>query len=576
MAMSLNVFMFALLATQSSSQSVVMDSANTVEASKPGALSNALRGSGIVVTDDVEKDFLEEVEDALGTHLVDRSRERMAEIMKGLRPMFESLEKNPFGKLEAPAVRYALHRLFQARHGWLMKGLDPAGQRFNTSSPVEALEGKAPVHVQEIFEKRLSAEGFGLQELAVFASVLETLVSMEAAGRLKDIYAKLGMDLATELDINQVDDMMDFYMTIYIVGKEAEAVSGKKLKTLKSVMTKVYGHWPETQQYVRKVRSEAMPEKEQVTFADLQAVLVKIGEGFGQMQNGECQGMKQRLLALEGDESGCVPLSSFYAGHFKSDGEDWQFSESIDYLRENGILDNSDPSNMKVMVANYMYAPGNCIGQSQYYSICCIDECQSLFGQIERQVRGTTASPEDLAYIVASLSSDTVPANRTLAPAQFRQLLKIAEYHSGKVPIHGRLFMQWMHMVYPRECAFPQLAGTTKPMAPEEWSKTKGGSIKSAVVTKEEMSSFINAPVANKTGADQGQCGRWIDEEELFTGGQTSRRLSIHELESDFNTWLATSCVFLLCLAAVATIATKHLFGARKHSMSCQSSLMLV
>merc|ERR1719199_1079153 len=117
-----------------------------------GSLGIALRGSGIVVSEQVEKTFLLEVEAALGTQLVDRSRDRMGDIMKGLRPMFESLDKNEHGKLGHTAVRYALHRLFVARHGWLMKGLDPAGQHFNSSSPVLVLQGKASPRLQGIFE----------------------------------------------------------------------------------------------------------------------------------------------------------------------------------------------------------------------------------------------------------------------------------------------------------------------------------------------------------------------------------------------------------------------------------------
>ena len=31
------------------------------------------------------------------------------------------------------------------------------------------------------------------------------------------------------------------------------------------------------------------------------------------------------------------------------------------------------------------------------------------------------------------------------------QLQSIAKEHGGKVPIHGRLFAQWLHYVFPRD-----------------------------------------------------------------------------------------------------------------------------
>jgi len=550
-ALALTIAIFSLLQLRVDSQS----------------LGSALRESGIVVTDQVDKHFLLEVEAGLGSQLVDRSGDRMEDIMKALRPMFESLDKNEHGKLGHTAVRYALHRLFAARHGWSMKGLDPAGQLYNSSSPVEVLQGKASKHLQEIFEKRLDDQGFGLQELAVFAAVLETLISMEAVGRLEDLSSKLGLAFDAKLGTTEIDDLLDMYMAPYIQGKEIKEFTVEELKQFAKSMPDGYPFWKEVQKYVRNARIEILGTGGKHSLIDISGVLVHIGERFGKWQNSECHVMKKQLIDLETGEKGCVQLSSFYKRTVASGGQDWQFSESMEYLKDNGIIDASDPNNMKVMVANYMYAQGNCIASSHYYSVCCIDECQSLFGHIERQVRGTTASPETLAAVVAALPSDTVPANRSLSSSQFHRLFKIAEKHGGHVPIHGRLFMQWMHMVYPRECAYPHMSGTTKQLAPEAWAEV---TLKDATASLDEMSRFVNTPVsANKTETDQGQCGRWVDQEELFVGGQTSRRLSLYELESDMNTWIATSSVFLLCLVAAAALAAlKGLKKDVKHKLS--------
>merc|ERR1719313_2161061 len=205
------------------------------------------------VNPQVEEAFLLEVEAALGARLLDSNRGRVAGIVKDLRPMFDSLDKNEYGKLGHTAVRYALHRLFVARHGWLMKGLDPAGDHFNASSPVKVLEGKASLHLQGIFEKRLSGQGFGLQELATFASVLETLISMEVTERLESLYKKFHISKDATIHVDQVDRMLDTYMALYILGREVDEddLTAKALDQVVESMPDVYSYWKETQALVR-------------------------------------------------------------------------------------------------------------------------------------------------------------------------------------------------------------------------------------------------------------------------------------------------------------------------------------
>merc|ERR1712187_1078287 len=50
------------------------------------------------------------------------------------------------------------------------------------------------------------------------------------------------------------------------------------------------------------------------------------------------------------------------------------------------------------------------------------------------------------------------------------QLRRMAETQGGKVPLHGRLFAQWLHYAFPRECAFPHRAGTADIIIPSNFS----------------------------------------------------------------------------------------------------------
>merc|ERR1740121_1961931 len=87
--------------------------------------------------------------------------------------------------------------------------------------------------------------------------------------------------------------------------------------------------------------------------------------------------------------------------------------------------------------------------------------------------------------VVSNLESDTVEAPRNLSSVQLSRLGAIAELHGGQVPLHGRLFAQWMHHAFPRECPFPHMSGSTSALSHEEWHKSTGGD--NPLATKEEM-----------------------------------------------------------------------------------------
>jgi hypothetical protein len=518
-----------------------------------------------VVTWKVEKDFLLDVEDALDRKLPGGKEDRFAEILQALEPTFLSLDKNEYGKLGHTAVRYALHRLFVARHGWFIDGLDPAGRHFNATSPIQVLNGKVNAHAQGLFEKRLGGKGFGLQELAVFAALLEDLISQEATDRLTSLFKVLGFPAHKVLSAHGADDVLDIYMTIYILGDKVKGLSARKLRVAKEAMDEIYSGWTETQKFVRKLRAEVTGGKQTIKLTDVRNIVIEIGKKFGQVQNKDCHTLKTRLISLELGEKGCVPFSSFYAPSVNSNGNEWQFEESPDYLKQLGIVDSSNPDNMKVMVPNYLNAPVNCLSASEYYSVCCIDECESILAHIERRVRGPSSTAAVVAALVSALPSSTEPGNRTLTSSQMRRLNSIAEKHDGQVPIHGRLFMQWMHMVYPRECAYPHVSGTTNPSLADEFEESTG---KQSGATKEFMKKMTQHLSQNV--ASSGQCGRWVDEEELFVPSLAPRR-SLQELETDIHTWVATGSVALLCSLVVIFLAMMSTLKSLKRNLAGRS-----
>merc|ERR1719213_733284 len=137
-----------------------------------------------------------------------------------LDPIYAALPKNPQGYLGHSTVRYAFHRLFVQRHGWVISGLDAAGGHRNTTSSAGLLKEQVPAYIQELFEQRLGGRGFGLHELGVLAAIIEHLVHSEAIKRLGDAF-KVHNSLPTAvMNKDEADNVLDTYMTSYILGED--------------------------------------------------------------------------------------------------------------------------------------------------------------------------------------------------------------------------------------------------------------------------------------------------------------------------------------------------------------------
>merc|ERR1719258_647560 len=252
--------------------------------------------------------------------------------------MFKALPKNQQGNLEHTTVRYALHRAFVQRHGWSIKGLDPAGEAWNASSPTGILKDQVPSYIQSMFEKRLGGRGLGLHELAVFGATIEHLVHNEAIGRLGaalNVHKRLPTSLMTS---TEADTVLDTYMMAYILGEHLSNMTLNNAQNLVKHMPDIFLAWKDTQTFVRQVRenltstlqkSSDADDGRQIDFATMVRVAETVGEQFGRFQDDECKGLKAALVKIEDRGSGRVRLSDFYKPAAANQDNAWQFQESI-------------------------------------------------------------------------------------------------------------------------------------------------------------------------------------------------------------------------------------------------------
>jgi len=397
-------------------------------------------------------------------------------VMEELRPLFVAMPKNQHGKLEPSVVRYALHRYFAQKHGWHLKGLEAAGASWNASSPMAITKDQAPALIQDLFEQRVHGEGLDLNELAAFAATMSDLVRAEVASDVQHIirYPRVGDGGSLSRDQFE-EQVLEVFLVAFVNGFHSE--SWEYAQDKRDVEDTFVG-WEDLLMWAGDLhrsfdffqRSRKNPFVESRAFEDDIDFMVELVQKFGDFQRNECRNLKDELIKLEEHGSGRVRLSSFWSG---ARDDKWPFRETKQYLRDLGALDETHPQMPTVIIANYLHGKSNCMDPSDFFDVCCIDECEGLMAEVERSVAGPLSSPGRLAEIVSTLPSDTVEAPRNLSSVQLGRLDEIAEHHNGQVPLHGRLFAQWMHHAYPRECPLPHASGTTSPHTPDDWIEAK-------------------------------------------------------------------------------------------------------
>jgi len=473
------------------------------------------RADAQITKQDVEETLLAELS------RVASSSQALLDIEDELRPMFVALPKNRHGSLESSVVRYALHRYFVQKHGWYMTGLDPAGAALSSTAPSSIMKDRAPAYIQSLFEERMQGRGLGLRELAVFAASLSDLVHKEAMGGLHRVYTSLRLPTIGFVPHRWAESAIKAYIIEHIIGGNLTITSLEDFEFLESALTEIYPDWPGTYMWVEDLRQthELQLQPRQNPFVpgrdsfDKSATFVQeLGHHFGAFQDLECRALKGRLVDMEYQGTGRIRLSRFYAGAV--DG-DWTLSESVEYLRNLGVLDETDPSSPSVVIPNYMTSRTNCLTASGFYSVCCFDECEGLLQQVERDVAGPGATPALIVQSVSALHSDTVDAPRNLSSTLLTRLDDIAKLHRGKVPLHGRLFAQWMHHAYPRECPFPHVSGTHNPMTPDDWMAQHG--LDNVEASMEEMQAH-HARLESEASPSEPVQLPWSLEEELVVG----------------------------------------------------------
>jgi hypothetical protein len=400
----------------------------------------------------------------------------------------------------------------------------------------------------EVFQEALGVTGLSLHELAIFAATLEHLIHDEVTDRLNGVYEVLHLSKDSVLGDVEIDVAVDAFLMSLVWGQHRLKSPGS-LKTKFEKFAKIYPGWTSTQTFLREVQQRVISEDQsnpRGSFAQMEGVVEQVSRRFGRYQDTECRHLKDTLLEAEEQNSGRVRLSDFYKKGLEANV---LFKETVDYLRQQGALDESKPGEPRVIVPNFILSPGNCLADTGFYSICCVNECEGLLGQLERIIGAPEATPERIVEIVQGLASSTVEAPRTLSTRLVSQIELVAMRHGGKVPLHSRSLAQWLHVAFPHECPYPHVAAATSSLTTAEMR----ANLVDSRLNEHERTKYIGSvePVQEQEGATEAEeelLSKWSHEEEILymPAAQTS---SVWKLV------VSVGKTFILLLVLVITAA---------------------
>lgn len=461
--------------------------------------------------------------------------EDLVKITQKLTSMWKTLPKNSEGNLERRSLRYAVHRYFNREWSLQIRGFEPT-RSLNSSGwgGDDILAQRVPAYVESVLESQHKlVHGFTLSDTAHAIATIEQLIFDSETALLEQAYQAKGKFISRSLGQHGLADVLELYLVKWLLRMD-DAGAVALLKQDHFAIEETIPHWRQVSGYVhgqvrkmeyrRRYESEAAAAgslarqghnamTSKYSFEDAHQIVASITQSFASFWDSECLSMKEALFKMDTHHTGRVPLAKF---HDRGLSADWRFGESADYLRELGALDESSWRGPQVIISNYMQAASNCVVSTSHYLVCCKNDCESLLDEIEGAVESPTVDPNRLIEIVSTMNAQSTldeDEPMQLEARLKKQLQQIATTHDGQVPLHGRLFAQWLHYAFPRQCPFPHKAGAVSTITPSEYGEKYYAS-------SEEMAT--HAADANISGLpsilgkeDIRWMGQWSDEEEL-------------------------------------------------------------
>jgi len=431
------------------------------------------------------KAFRDEIMNAMGSVLGcggHADQKQIASIHAVVKTMWHTMPKTD-DRIDRRSLRYVVHRYFMQTSSLMVRGFEPS-RSVNDShwGAADILSQMVPAYVESVLESKHKAQnGFTMQDVVDMVITLDQLIFDSESSLLEDVYENQEKTPERTLSYQGVKQVLEEYLIKWMV--DADPEDQEMLVANRTLTKEILPHYQELMNFGEgKIKAWDFARQHQpngrgndvfatrYSFEDVHQVVGGITRSFQSYWQSECDTMKGTLVDMDKYSTGRVPLSKFYGTGLDLD---WRFGESEAYLRELGALDESSSwMGPQVIIPNYIQATSNCIIARPHYLVCCVNECESLLGELESSIKAPTALPGTILDLIRNMTSQTTLDHDEpphLDKNMVSQLEQVAKNHGGMVPLHGRLFAQWLHFVFPRECPFPHKMGSVSAATPTEF-----------------------------------------------------------------------------------------------------------
>jgi len=479
-----------------------------------------------------------------------------------LTPMLQSLPKNEQGRVGTAAMRYAVQRYFSHRHGWVIKGFEPHEVRSSTEQLGESiLSSKVPGYIDAILESELQNKGFSIEDVLAVVMSVERLIVDEISGSVEQAYHLNHQATHNRLNKGTLMTVIDSYLLVEML-ERGQNVTEEEHNADRADILELYPNWESLRLFVQDLvasevtsshfrTSNPFVQQQGYSFEDAVRIAQRISDEYGTWGNLECLEVQSALVELDPLSTGRVPLSTFYKA---SESGEHGFQESAEYLQQLGALDTSSPSlGPRVIIANYVYGMSNCLSSTPYYSVCCLNACETILQEIETSLAKPSAKPAEILRVVEGLTFSADGSGGLKVPLHQR-LEEVAAQNAGEVSLHGRLFAQWLHYAFPHECPYPHMSGVVRPQTQGE-RMTQGTSI---FAETEEIEQHVNGTTLDqKNFASSPSDDLWSWDEELLHEPEPQKRL-VRQRAFPVPAWLIALGLLVIVSSLFKVMQARH------------------
>jgi len=335
---------------------------------------------------------------------------RISRIRDSVKPLYTVMPKDDDGSLSKETARYALHRYFTEKHGWSIKGLQPAGAAWQHVMTVESdmtdiNKYMLPAYMEDAVVSLMNKTKIDLDVLAVMISTYEHLDHQTMLATMQSILATFDMTSGGVKSEDEVREILETYLIVYAFGVDIDTKNKYEIRDTKANLQLNHPAWGSLASFMWDIKMQMFP-KSALDFGELAHVALAFGDKYAKWQEEDCSRAQNYFVGMPSFRHGSVRLLDVSPS--SSLGRRTLFEETFDFVSDLGVVTHKTHSkHARLVVPNYLSSQSMCLATASFHSVCCENKCESLYTRLEQGVGAPAATAEQIAD-----SADSLPGQK--------------------------------------------------------------------------------------------------------------------------------------------------------------------